>query len=51
MITSFALIGAFFWGAVVAVAVAVGVYIFVKRNPKKVAKIDETVEKVKNKLN
>lgn len=51
MITSLAIIGAFFWSAVVAVAVAVGVYIFIKRNPRKVAKIDEAVEKVKNKLN
>ena len=48
--TLFALIGTGVWTLVVSVAVAVGVYIFVKHNPKKVAKIDEAVDKVKDRI-
>jgi hypothetical protein len=50
MINSLALIGAGVWTLVVAVAVAVGVYIFVKHNPRKVSKIDEIGNNIKNKL-
>lgn len=46
----FGLIGTALWTVVVVAVAVVGAYLFLRNNPNKKAKIDEAVEKVKNKL-